>query len=154
MSILAIDPGNEMSAFVIWDGEKILTHGKVENRQMVVTCNWSKVKFVEIEMIASYGMAVGKEVFDTAFWVGRFFQSAESNEYMPTVGLMYRREVKLNLCGTMKAKDSNIRQALIDRFGKPGTKAAPGLTYGLKADTWQAFAIAVTAWDNMNGGGK
>ena len=37
------------------------------------------------------------------------------------------KEEKMNLCGSMKAKDSNIRQALIDRFGEVGTKKNPRL---------------------------
>jgi hypothetical protein len=58
-----------------------------------------------------------------------------------------RREVKLHLCGQARAKDSNIIQALKDRFGDKGTKNKPGLTYGMRKDLWQAFALAVTCMD-------
>ena len=84
-----------------------------------------------IEMIASYGMPVGKEVFDTCVWIGRFIQQDE----------------KMNICGSMKAKDSNIRQALIDRFGTVGTKKNPGWFYGFKADCWSAYAVGITYLD-------
>ena len=47
----------------------------------------------------------------------------------------------------MKAKDSNIRQALMDRFGEVGTKKNQGYFYGFKADIWQAFAVCVTYHD-------
>jgi hypothetical protein len=47
----------------------------------------------------------------------------------------------------MKAKDSNIRQALIDRFGEVGVKARPGFFYGFKKDIWAAFAVGVTYLD-------
>lgn len=68
-------------------------------------------------MIASYGMPVGKEVFDTCVWIGRFIEAFDLEyEYV------YRKDEKMNLCHSMKAKDSNIRQALIDRFGPVGTK--------------------------------
>lgn len=78
-----------------------------------------------IEMIASYGMAVGKEVFETCVWIGRFRQIAESQDI--EAKYIYRKDEKMNLCHSMKAKDSNIRQALIDRFGEVGTKKKPRL---------------------------
>ncbi len=78
-----------------------------------------------IEMIASYGMPVGKEVFETCVWIGRFTEvgiyANVQTEYV------YRKDEKMNICHSMKAKDSNIRQALIDRFGEVGTKNNPRL---------------------------
>ena len=61
--------------------------------------------------------------------------------------MLPRRAVKLALCGDSRAKDANIRQALIDRFGGSaavGRKAAPGPLYGITRDVWSALAIAVT----------
>ena len=58
-----------------------------------------------------------------------------------------RKDEKINLCGNMKAKDSNIRQALIDRFGVVGTKKNPGWFYGVSKDVWQAIAVGVTYYD-------
>jgi hypothetical protein len=139
--ILGIDPGPIQSAYVVWNGATIIEHGKVDNVDMLQAVYAFPEKVV-IEMIASYGMAVGKEVFETVFWIGRFYEAARWEPSRRTRG-----EVKMHLCQSMRAKDNNIRQALIDRFGAPGTKKAPGLTYGLKADTWQAFALAVTYWD-------
>lgn len=71
-------------------------------------------------MIASYGMPVGKEVFETCVWIGKFAEASGMKE-----NYIYRKEEKMNLCHSMKAKDSNIRQALIDRFGVVGTKKNP-----------------------------
>ena len=80
-------------------------------------CCFDIFREIVIEMIASYGMPVGKEVFETCVWIGKFAQaSGIKEEYI------YRKEEKMNLCHSMKAKDSNIRQALIDRFGPVGTK--------------------------------
>jgi hypothetical protein len=45
----------------------------------------------------------------------------------------------------MRAKDANIRQALLDLIGPQGTKAQPGPTYGIKSHTWAALAVAVYA---------
>lgn len=102
-----------------------------------------------IEMIASYGMAVGKEVFDTCVWIGRFKQKSIENDI--PVEYIYRKEEKMNICNSMKAKDSNIRQALIDRFGVVGTKKKPGWFYGFKKDIWSAYAVGITYIDKLKG---
>ena len=107
---------------------------------------------VVIEQVRSYGMPVGATVFDTVFWSGRFCQ-AWPNEFHQ----MPRLKVKQHICHDSRAKDSNIIQALVDRFaygvrnkGK-GTKPEPGFFYGFKKDIWQAFALAVT-WHDQNYG--
>ena len=66
--------------------------------------------------------------------------------------MVYRHEVKLHLCGSARAKDANVRQALIDRFGPGkelaiGRKAAPGPLYGMTGDCWAALGVAVTDAD-------
>lgn len=101
---------------------------------------------VAIEMIACYGMAVGAEVFDTCLWIGEF------RGYMrpQPVTLCYRKDIVVHLCGTAKARDPNVRQALIDRLGKPGTKKNQGPTYGIKNHMWAALAVAVYAADQLN----
>ncbi len=101
---------------------------------------------IAIEMVACYGMPVGKEVFETCVWIGRFEQALRCNS-AKIIKYIYRQEEKTNLCHTMKAKDSNIRQALIDRFGVVGTKKQPGWFYGFKKDIWQAYAVGVTYYD-------
>ena len=73
------------------------------------------VDVVVIEMIASYGLAVGKTVFDTCVWIGRFYEM--SLPYVNKIEYIYRKEEKINLCNSMKAKDSNIRQRQIYRLG-------------------------------------
>lgn len=156
--LIAIDPGDEESGYVVvmHDGEeirKVLECGKVRNIKIfeVLTRYWEYD--LAIEMIASYGMAVGKSVFDTCVWIGRFQERAKILSYVEYFKLIYRKDEKMNLCGTMKAKDANIRQALIDRYapntpnGGKGTVKNPGFFYGFKADIWQAFAVAVTYFD-------
>ncbi len=153
--ILAIDPGNIESGYVILNDDlSVRRKGKVINEEMLniikSACYYKKVD-VAIEMVASYGMAVGSTVFDTCVWIGRFVEKA--NQWNTEVTYIYRKDEKMNLCGSMKAKDSNIVQALIDRFapntpnkGK-GTKKEPGWFYGFKKDIWQAYAVAVTYHD-------
>lgn len=162
MYILAIDPGNVYSAYCVIDVEtyKPIEFGKILNEfdakdvglrvLMKVLINKYDIKYVTIEMIASYGMGVGKSVFDTCVWIGRFKQIAIDHECH--VEYIYRSEEKMNICHSMKAKDSNIRQALIDRFGEVGTKNNKGFFYGFKADIWAAFAVGVTYIDKITKG--
>jgi hypothetical protein len=152
--ILAIDPGNEQSAFVILDYNlKATDFGKVENSELQEFIQGWPDEYFAIEMVASYGMAVGKEVFDTCVWIGRFLETAKLTG-MKDIKYIYRKDEKINLCGSMKAKDANIRQALIDRFGVVGTKKNPGWFYGFKADIWQAYAVGVTYHDLYVKGAK
>lgn len=145
--ILAIDPGTEQSGWCTFEASRVVESGVSPNAdvlQHIQQCRkWiSLVDMLAIEMIASYGMAVGREVFETCVWIGRFQQAWRDPE---AVRLIYRRDVKLHLCGSVKAKDANIRQALIDKLGPIGPKAAPGPLYGVKSHAWAAVAVAVTA---------
>lgn len=153
--ILAIDPGNTESAYVLVEDDlsKVIEKGKVENFELVdiilrIKDEHSSLEHIAIEMIASYGMAVGKTVFETCVWIGRFAQLIRV-EFGVEPEFIYRSEEKMCLCHSMKAKDSNIRQALIDRFGEVGTKKNPGYFYGFKKDIWSAMAVAVTYHDKF-----
>ena len=148
--ILAIDPGNVESAYVKLDKNLYPKEfGKIENVWLLpklLDNDFVKdVKYLAIEMVASYGMAVGKEIFETCVWIGRFDQALFGKNIYRT--FIYRKEEKINLCGSLKAKDSNIIQALKDRFGDKGTKKNPGWFYGFKKDIWQAYAVGVTYYD-------
>lgn len=147
MKILAIDPGNTESAYCVIDSEtyKPVEFGKIENERISLGMRFAEYDLLVIEMIASYGMPVGKEVFDTCVWIGRFIQQV--NEIGKGYKYIYRKDEKMNICHSMKAKDSNIRQALIDRFGVVGTKKNPGWFYGFKADIWSAYAVGITYLD-------
>jgi len=146
MIILAIDPGTDESAFLLWDNveNKIYDKGIVPNIDLLEMLeNYAQDKVIDchvvIEMIASYGMAVGKSVFETLFWIGQFTHAWKNKN--PAV-LVFRKDIKLHHCQTLKAKDTNIRQVLVDRFGEPGTKKNRGMLYGVTADLWSALAIA------------
>lgn len=153
--ILAIDPGNEKSAFVLmnWD-LRPLEFKKAGNdailKRIPLLMDMYGDFTLAIEMVASYGMPVGASVFETCVWIGRFWQACD---ILPRKALVYRMDEKLNLCHDSRAKDANIRQALIDRFasgtpnGGKGTKKEPGWFYGFSADVWQAYAVGVTYHD-------
>lgn len=150
--ILSIDPGNIESAYCLIDTEtyKPIKFAKAENELVLYEIEKEEYDLLVIEMIASYGMAVGKSVFDTCVWIGRFIQASPKDfEYI------YRKEEKMNLCGSMKAKDSNIRQSLIDRFAEfdlkqgKGTKDNKDFFYGFKSDIWASYAVGVTYLDKI-----
>lgn len=148
--ILAIDPGSEESAYVAYNTATRLPveWDKIPNAQMLTTVSALRYDALAIEMVASYGMAVGATVFETCVWIGRFIEREKTCPF--PYRRVYRKDVKLHLCGTTRAKDTNIRQALIDRYGPGkdkavGLKASPGPLYGMKADCWSALAVAITA---------
>lgn len=152
--IFAIDPGNRESAWCVYypDTHTLGSFGKDKNsvvRQVLIDSRQWEHQYA-IEMIASYGMPVGADVFNTCLWAGRFLEVIERSGH--SAELVYRKAVKLELCGTHKAKDSNIRQSILDRFPatgggavpQQGTKAAPGPLYGVSKDVWAALAVALT----------
>lgn len=154
MRILAIDPGTEQSGWAIYEDGEVIDSGVASNTDIMLSLSnpaggFNMCERLAIEMVASYGMAVGREVFETCVWIGRFQQLWK---FPRSVLKVYRKDVKLHLCGTTKAKDANIRQALIDKIGPQGTKKSPGPTYGVKSHAWAALAVAVTAdWQIKQG---
>lgn len=158
-SVLAIDPGDKQSAYIVYGGGRPSAFGKLDNHDLLERLEEHAAALpyhtpLVIEMIASYGMPVGREVFETCVWIGRFIQRWPFVHH-----LVYRRDVKLHLCGSARAKDTNIRQSLLDRFGGKsvavGDKKQPGFLYGVKSDVWSALALAVTFADGqaLPGGG-
>lgn len=157
--ILAIDPGNVQSAYCLIDEEyRIIEAAKAPNievQQAIDRIAQNDDVEVVIEKVACYGMPVGKEVFDTCEWIGRFAE--QLHNYWPgyEAKYIYRQEEKKLICHSMTAADSNIRRALIDRFAKfdfkngKGTKKEPDFFYGFKADMWAAFAVGVTYLDKL-----
>jgi len=153
MNVFAIDPGPVLSAYVLLDQNcQIAKCGKVSNHElralipMVAALN----PIFAIEQIASFGMAVGAEVFETCYESGRLAQCTPN----PDAVLRVKRiEVKSHICHSAKANDANIRQALIDRYnGKDaaiGKKAKPGPLYGVSGDMWAALAVGLTVLDRQ-----
>lgn len=158
--ILAFDPGNEYTAYcLIDDDRRPVEFGKVPNKDALSYvyhhAGDTRIEAVVIEMVASYGMAVGKSVFETCVMIGRLTEAADAS-YFP-VDYIYRIEEKTTICHDSKAKDSNIRQALIDRFAQhdlkngKGTKKDPDWFYGFAKDEWAAYAVGTTWLDKKQG---
>ncbi len=159
VTILALDPGTAQTGWCLYQRGAILGGGVSDNEDVLgmLRENWHvpdsgdgvRATHLAVERVASYGMAVGREVFETCEWVGRFTEAwFETTGTMPV--LVYRRDVKLHMCGTSKAKDQNVRQALIDWFGPGkekaiGRKGSPGPLYAVKSHAWSALAVALVA---------
>lgn len=147
MLVLAIDPGNEKSAYVMYNPEtkRISEKNILNNLEILPIITSIRYDKLAIEMIASYGMGVGKTVFETCLWVGRFIQAGYPYH---EAYLIYRKDEKMYLCHSMKAKDGNIRQAILDLYGGKdvalGNKKRPGPLYGVSKDIWAALAVAIT----------
>lgn len=159
--IFAIDPGPERSAWVMYgDDLAIVDECGIDDNRFILSIMHDRVGLhdmpIVVEMVASYGMPVGSEVFETCVWVGRFLEAAEA--FGCTASRLFRSDIKMHLCHTLKGvNDAVIRQALIDRFGPGkekaiGTKKTPGPLYNIKSDMWAALAVAVTFADTHKGG--
>lgn len=156
--LIALDPGNTQTGYVVveHDGRditRIINKGKIDNELVYGVLLKHQNYELAIEMIASYGMPVGAEVFETCVWIGKYAEYARALRLASDVKFIYRREEKLFLCGYLTAKDGDIMRALIERYaprtpnrGK-GTKAMPGFFYGFRADMWAAMAVAATYID-------
>ena len=161
MRIVAIDPGTTESAIVLLEDGRLLSSKILPNPKVVgILRSYAYTTgkaTLAIEMIASYGMAVGASVFSTCVWIGRFTQAWNGGNGTVQV---FRKDIKMHLCGTFRAKDSNIRQALIDRFCKvygvddfkqlKGLKKNPGPFYGVASHMWSAIAVGAYQYDMMH----
>lgn len=139
--IIAIDPGPLVQSFVIFDGKRVVSSGNVSVKELCIILQENPGLLAACEYIDCMGMAVGSETFATVFNIGRLYSAATIMRLIP------RRDVKLHLCGNNRAKDSNVRRALLDKVGPTGTKKQPGPCYGVSEHLWSALAVAVTAMD-------
>lgn len=149
--MIAIDPGPVQSAVVLYERGVVREHRTATNAVVRgVLGLWGAVPgdVLVIEQIASYGMAVGEEVFETCVWSGRFIEVWDHPDRK--WARIKRHEIKMHLCGSTRAKDANVRQALIDRFGGPHATKKGGALYKVKGDEWQALAVAIT-WSDVYG---
>ena len=144
--LYALDPGTEQSALVSVCGEHVT--GRIwPNADLLAELRAGSTlvpAHLVIEQIESFGMPVGREVFQTVFWAGQFAEAWDSGSSQKTWSLLPRRTVKLTLCGSARAKDANIRQALIDKYGGPSCARKGGALAGIKTHLWSALALAVT----------
>jgi hypothetical protein len=145
MLLLALDPGDRLTSWVLYDTRKqsLCGHDTQDNEILIERIR--RADFAETpsllasEMVACYGMPVGKTTFETCLWIGRFVEAFPGPH-----SLVYRLDVKMHLCHSARAKDANVSQALMDRFGVKGTKKNPGVLYGIRGGEWAALGVALT----------
>lgn len=154
MRVFAIDPGSKKSALCVMDAETLRpVFSYIKDNDELLTnlysMNTDKDDMTAIEMLQSYGNLIGKDVLETAVWIGRFYE-ALLQKHGKHPNLVFRMEEKMHICNNSRAGDSNIRRALIDRFcdhdfrtGR-GTIKNPDWFYGFKADIWSAYAVGLT----------
>lgn len=153
MSVLTcIDPGPVRSAICYWSDGRVVGLTTAPNRDIIDILRETIRGRLVIEDIQGYGMVVGRDVFRTCMWIGRFVQALGFPSY-PYV-LLPRREVKLALCGSARAKDANVRAAILDRLGPVPTKTRPNPNYPRRPSTheWSAIALALTYEDLVREG--
>ena len=146
MKILGIDPSNTRHAWAAYDSDAhaVTAHG----RDLCNEWEWACVPFesldrIVIEMVASYGMAAGATLFDTCVEIGRLLDHLQP--FHKNTRRVTRQQVKLAICGQARAKDANVRQALLDLWGGKEATKKGGPLHGIAADTWAALAVAVAA---------
>lgn len=153
MRVFAIDPGNVESAYCVVDMESLrpLQFDKVPNenlKNIIRDFAFLESDRAAVEMLQSYGNLIGRDVLETAVWIGRFSECLDRKLLEPA-DMVFRMEEKMHICGDSRAGDANIRRALIDRFAEhdlkngKGTKANKDFFYGFKADIWSAYAVAI-----------
>ena len=176
--ILGIDPGTTETAYCLCKVEEITTGSKpplsiirfdkakndeVKEELLKAIKELSgkdDTMTVAIEHLESYGTAVGKSTFETAYYIGELRELCFCYELSGdklNVERIYRHEEKMRICHSMKANDATIKRMLVDTFSKnpdknygKGTKSDPDFFYGFKADCWSAFAICCTQWLKEN----
>lgn len=153
VSILAIDPGTTISAWVLYriGEDRVVSFETCENELLLSFFRVSHgiemfrpkkdILFV-VEKVTGYGKPVGETVFETCFWSGRFVQAWGGSFVMYP-----RRRVKKVLLGKDKGDDKHVRAAGIAWFGGKekaiGKKANPGDLHKMKEHEWQALGLAL-----------
>jgi hypothetical protein len=138
--IVGIDPAPDAIAWVAIDTAEsppcIVGHGEGSIDQEIPRFPAGRVC---IEMVASYGMPVGAEVFATCVTIGRLLEAMRDRHPQT----MTRLRVKMTVCHDSRAKDANIRQALLDMYGGRDACRKGGPLHGITGDLWAALAVAI-----------
>lgn len=146
-TILGIDPGTTQSGWCLLHPSGKVDAGVSDNDQLLYGLGDMPADVLAVELFEARGMPIGNESIETILYTGRLIQAWGYS----TVRRVKRSEVKRHLCGSLRAKDANVRQAILDAYGGKevaiGRKANPGPLYGVTSHAWAALAVAITARD-------
>ena len=173
----AIDPGTTKSGWCYLVDDEPMDYGWFDNEKLYELIKALACPVI-IEDVTHMGMPVGRDVFETVRWTGRFDYLAREVMLQP-VHYISRSLVKVHLCGSPRANDGTIRQAIIDRFGgdevaiggkkcktgkgkgwngrnhvdcddcgTTGWLSEPGHLHGISGHVWSALAVGLTAYDH------
>jgi len=150
--VLGIDPGSFRTGWAVVDSEtkEIEDFGLTDNIDLVSGYRDQvlDVDFAVIEAITPYGR-VGKTIMDTVLWSGILSESLYKS--VGDCFFIHRKTIMVEMCGTPKGNDTDIRHAIIDLYppvggGKTpqiGLKSSPGPLFGIKKDIWSAIAVSL-----------
>ena len=145
---LGLDPGTTKTGWCLFcpKTETVMAGGHSDNELILMMLSMLRDgDEVVMESFAAQGMPLGESSLQTVRWEGRFIQKCD--KYLNQIT---RRDVKVLICNSARAKDANIRQALVDMFAYGhgnhgyGTKAEPSPLRCLKGSGSHGFsALAV-----------
>jgi hypothetical protein len=142
LKIMGVDPGSAETAYCLVNEDlSIMRANKISNQEFLNYLSMIRFPFeLAIEGIQSYGMVVGREIFDTCYMIGRTYQVCENSSIGKAI--YNRPEYARAICGVGKVNDAVLRQVLMTRFG--GDRKGEPLNQ-LKgcSDLRSAFAVAV-----------
>lgn len=151
LGVLAIDPGTNTSGVVTYRKDGTISGAcpdmlNADVLEFVQSLAHEFVIAVET-MENTYGRSIDMQTILTLEFIGEIKERCRAHN-----GFMVRcprSKVTHAICRSYKAKDKDVRAELISRFGEPGTKKNPGVTYGISSHAWSALAVAIYAVEQL-----
>ena len=155
--VLAIDPDPNGGSWVLFrEDQSIQAHGWQTPIVELADFAALRADHVVVEGFQSYGMPVGASTFETVKCIGELRCACRLSKIpLELDDELTRPKLKAALCHDSRAKDPNVRAALIDLYGGDkrtavGLKASPGPLYGVSKDVWSALALGIV-WLSLHG---
>ena len=148
MKILAIDPGSEKSAAVLFDGESVLETLNADNADVRLILQSWEYDCCAIEHPTGWsrpGRAMVPQVLTMLREIGRFQQVIEDSKKEIPVTFIYPQTIRTYLCHSARADDKAVATVLKALFGE-NLKQWRVKNSHLRS----ALAVAVTTYDQRH----